>query len=265
MLSEDKRMQEFEIRWEPRVSVVLPSYNEKENIQEAIDRISKSVGEQLQEIIVVDDNSPDGTWKIVKEISAKNTQVKLIHRVNEKGLASALDDGVRAAQGNVVVWMDCDLGLPPEDIPRLVEQIKKYDVAIGSRYAPGGKDLRPVWRSALSVILNGYSCVLLGWQVRDYTSGFIAVRKEVLNYVRWKRQGFGEYFAEFAYNCVKQGFDVTEVGYIYKDRTKGTSKTQGFKTLFKLGFQYGFKVLNLRFPKTKRKILPPHSKPTSCF
>lgn len=252
---------EFKTIWEPRVSVVLPSFNEKENIAEAIDRISKSVGRGLQEIIVVDDNSPDGTWEIVKEISARNKNVRLIRRINERGLASALDDGVRAAQGNVVVWMDCDLGLPPEDIPRLVEKIKKYDVAIGSRYVKGGKDLRPAWRSALSTALNWYSCFLLGWKVRDYTSGFIAVRKEVLDYVRWNREGFGEYFAEFAYKCVKRGFDVTEVGYVYKDRTRGTSKTQGFSTLLGFGWQYGVKVLQLRFPKAKRKTLPPHSNP----
>ncbi|HLC81358.1 MAG TPA: polyprenol monophosphomannose synthase [Candidatus Nanoarchaeia archaeon] len=267
MLSEHKEghlgIQEFETRWDPRVSVVLPSYNEKENIEEAINRISTSLGSQLKEIIVVDDNSPDGTWNIVQKISAKNKTVRLIHRVNEKGLASALDDGVRAAQGNVIVWMDCDLGLPPEDIPRLVEQIKKYDVAIGSRYAKGGKDLRPAWRVALSTGLNLYSSLLLGWQVRDYTSGFVAVRKDVLDHVRWSRQGFGEYFAEFAYNCVKRGFDVTEVGYEFKDRTKGTSKTQGLNRLVKLGFQYGIKVLGLRLKKTKQKILPPHSMPAS--
>jgi dolichol-phosphate mannosyltransferase len=240
-------MQEFETKWEPKVSVVVPSYNEKENVEEAIARISKAVGNKLHEIIIVDDNSPDGTWKIVESISNRDKKVKLIHRVNEKGLASALDDGVRLATGNVVVWMDCDMGLPPEEIPRLVKRIEKYDVVIGSRYAKGGADLRPIWRSGLSTILNWYSSLFLGWKVRDYTSGFIAVRREVLDYVNWKREGFGEYFAEFAYKCVKKGFDVTEVGYKYKDRTKGTSKTQGLTTLSKLGFQYGMKVLKIRF------------------
>jgi dolichol-phosphate mannosyltransferase len=240
-------MQEFETTWKPKVSVVLPSYNEKENIHEAVERISKAVGNDLHEIIVVDDNSPDGTWQLVNEISKNNKRVKLIHRVDEKGLASALDDGVNATTGNVVVWMDCDMGLPPEEIPRLVKRIEKYDVAIGSRYAKGGADLRPLWRSTLSIVLNMYSSLFLGWKVRDYSSGFIAVRKEVLEHVGWKREGFGEYFAEFAYNCVKKGYDVTEVGYKYKDRTKGTSKTQGFFTLTKLGWQYGVRVLKIRF------------------
>jgi len=87
-----------------KVSVILPSYNEKDNIEEAIQRISKAVGNQLLEIIVVDDNSPDGTWKIVQDL--KNPQVKLIRRMNEKGLASALDDGIKAD----VVKKDSDYG-----------------------------------------------------------------------------------------------------------------------------------------------------------
>lgn len=240
-------MEEIITEWKPKISVVLPSYNEKENVEEVITRISKAVGKELCEIIIVDDNSPDGTWRIVKEISKNDDRVKLIHRIHEKGLASALDDGVKAANGNVVVWLDCDLGLPPEDIPRLVAELEKCDVAIGSRYVRGGRDFRPLWRSFLSTALNYYSSLLLGWKVRDYTSGFIAVRREVLDYVGWKREGFGEYFAEFAYNCVKKGFYVTEVGYKYRDRTKGTSKTQGLITLFKLGWQYGTRVLKIRF------------------
>jgi len=253
-------MEEIITEWKPKVSVVLPSYNEKENVEEVISRISKSVGGSLHEVIVVDDDSPDGTWKIVNEISKMDKRVKLIHRTKEKGLASALDDGVRAASGNVVVWLDCDLGLPPEDIPRLVSKLDKYDVAIGSRYAKGGRDLRPIWRSLLSVGLNWYSSLLLGWQVRDYTSGFVATRKEVLNYVRWQRNGFGEYFAEFAHQCFRKGFAVTEVGYKFRDRAGGKSKTDGLVRLLSLGWQYGVKILELKF-NIKPKILPEHTKP----
>src|SRR3989344_9613079 len=122
------------------VSVVLPSYNERENIIEAIDRISKAVGIHLKEIIIVDDNSTDGTWQLAEEYN--HPKVRLIRRMNEKGLASALARGVEEAKGNLVVWMDCDLGLPPEDIPRLLAPLPEHDVVIGSRYVPGGKDNR---------------------------------------------------------------------------------------------------------------------------
>src|SRR3989344_9502149 len=131
------------------VSVVLPSYNEKDNIAEAIERIEKSLGPKLLEIIVVDDNSPDGTWKVVEDL--KDSKVRLIRRMNEKGLASALSRGIKESRGSIVVWMDCDLGLPPEDLPHLVAAIESgADVAIGSRYVKGGADERVWFRGFLS-------------------------------------------------------------------------------------------------------------------
>ncbi len=229
-----------------KVSVILPSYNEKDNITEAIERISKSVGDQLLEIIVVDDDSPDLTWKLVKDL--QNPKVKLIHRTEEKGLASALFDGIKSSRGNVVVWMDCDLGLPPEEIPGLVKNLNSYDVAIGSRYVKGGKDPRPKFRVLLSLMINGFTMALLGPGVRDYTSGFTAVKKEVFDTVYFSRKGFGEYFIEFAYKAKKQGFKIIEVPCVYQIRTGGVSKSDGdLRTLFKLGKDYGLKVLKLRF------------------
>jgi dolichol-phosphate mannosyltransferase len=230
------------------VSVVLPSYNEKENVEEAIERISKAVGDNLLEIIIVDDNSPDLTWKIVEDLN--NPKVRLIRRITEKGLASALDDGVKAAKGDYIVWMDCDLGLPPEDIPRLTAPLENYDIVIGSRYVKGGSDLRPKWRSILSTVLNYYTMIMLSFKVKDYTSGFVALRRDVFPHVSWKREGFGEYFVEFAYKAIRKGYRITEVGYHFKDRTRGTSKSAGdLSTLFKYGWQYGVKVLKLRFSK----------------
>ncbi len=232
------------------VSVVLPSYNERENIVEAIDRISKAVGQRLKEIIIVDDNSPDGTWKLVEEL--KHPKVRLIRRVDERGLASALADGIHAAQGKVVVWLDCDLGLSPEEIPALISRLGDYDVAIASRYVKGGRDPRPFMRVFLSWMINGFSVLFLGWGVRDYTSGFAAVRKEVFDKVSFSKQGFGEYFIEFAYKAMKNGFRIIEVPCAYNIRTGGVSKSDGdFKTLFRLGKDYGLKVLNVRFGRER--------------
>ena len=230
------------------VSVVLPSYNEKEVIIEAIERIEKAVGDKLLEIIIVDDNSPDGTWKLVEDYN--HAKVRLIRRINEKGLASALADGVKAAKGEYIVWMDCDLGLPPEDIPRLVAPLVDNDIVIGSRYCDGGKDLRPKWRSMLSTVLNYYTMIILSFKVKDYTSGFVVVRREVFPHVGWKREGFGEYFVEFAWKAIRKGYRIKEVGYEFRDREKGVSKSAGdLSTLFKYGWQYGVKVLKLRFAK----------------
>lgn len=228
------------------VSVILPSYNERDNIEEAIERISRSLGQGLLEIIVVDDDSPDQTWKVVEGMH--HPQVRLIRRTKEKGLSSALADGINYSKGNIVVWLDCDLGLSPEDIPNLVNQLGTYDVAIASRYVKGGKDPRPPLRVFLSIMINLFSALVLGFRVRDYTSGFCAAKKEVLKTISFSRQGFGEYFIEFAYKCQKNKLKIVEVPCIYRVRPGGVSKSDGnMITLLKLGWDYGLKVLRLRF------------------
>ena len=230
------------------VSVVLPSYNERENIIEAIERISKAVDSRLKEIIIVDDNSPDGTCKLVEEYN--HPKVRLIRRENERGLASALADGINAAQGKVVVWLDCDLGLSPEEIPYLVQQLDHHDIAIASRYVKGGKDPRPFFRVLLSVAINSFCILLLGGGVRDYTSGFAAVKKDVFDKISFSREGFGDYFIEFAYKAKKKGFKIIEVPCVYNIRPGGVSKSDGdMTTLLRLGKDYGLKALKVRFGK----------------
>ena len=229
-----------------KISVVLPSYNEKENVEEIIDRISKALGNDLLEIIIVDDNSPDGTWKIVENLN--NPKVNLIRRMNERGLASALFTGIHNVKGDYIVWMDCDLGLPPENIPGLVKQLSSYDIAIASRYVPGGGDPRPLIRSFLSVILNNFSGLFLGFDVKDYTSGFAAVKKEVFSNVKFKPVGFGEYFIEFIYKAKKKNYKIVEIPIVYQLRKGGISKSDGnIKTFIKLGWDYGIKIISLRF------------------
>ena len=229
------------------VSVVLPSYNEQENIAEAIQRVEESLGSKLLEIIVVDDNSPDGTWKVVENM--ENKKVRCIRRMHERGLASALARGISEAQGSIVVWMDCDLGLPPEDVPRLVAAIEEgADVAIGSRYVNGGADQRAWFRGFLSKLINYFAMLVLSAKVHDYTSGFAAVRKQVVDNIGINTHGFGEYFVEFTYKAIKKGYCVKEVGYHYNYRKHGVSQTDNINfKLFKYGIQYGINILKLRF------------------
>ncbi len=228
------------------VSVVLPSYNEKDNIAEAVERLSASLGEQLLEIIVVDDDSPDLTWKAAQDL--QNSKVRVIRRMDERGLASAISRGVIESKGDAIVWMDCDLGLPPEDVPRLVEKLATHDIVVGSRYAPNGKDTRAFWRAFVSWAFNFYASCVLGFAARDYTSGFIAVRKEVAENVPISPHGFGEYFAEFLYLARKKGYSITEVGYVYSYRKFGQSKLDSdLWAFFKFGIQYGIRILKIRF------------------
>ena len=227
------------------VSVVLPTYNEKETIAEAIRRLSSALGGRLLEIIVVDDNSPDGTWKLVQELD--HPKVRLIRRTDERGLASAIARGVKEAEGDAVVWMDCDLGLPPEDVPRLVERLSDADVVVGSRYVAGGRDTRHWLRAFISWIFNFYASIILGFGVRDYTSGFVAAKKSVTDAVPLSTEGFGEYCAEFIYRCRKKGFRVAEVGYIYRYRKAGTSKLDSnLWNFLRMGMNYGWRILKIR-------------------
>ena len=230
------------------VSVILPSYNERENIEEAIERISNALGKKLLEIIIVDDDSPDETWKLIKEIN--HEKVNLIHRTEEKGLASALAAGVDTSKGEIVVWLDCDLGIPPEEIINLVDQLEKYDVSIGSRYVDNGSDTRAKWITFSSTVLNKFAQLVLSKEVKDYTSGFIAVKREVLNNIKINPHGFGEYFIEFVYRCIQEKYKLVEVGYLYGDRKGGVSKsTDNLFVFLMLGWSYIKKIIYLKFEK----------------
>lgn len=234
------------------ISVVLPSYNERENIVEAIERITSTLGENLLELIIVDDNSPDRTWELIEQVG--HPKVRLIRRMDKRGLASALADGTNAANGSIVVWLDCDLGIPPEDILKLVERLDEYDVAIGSRYLPGGMDTRHWFRAWLSTVFNLYTRILLGWDFRDWTSGFAAARREVIRQVPLSTEGFGEYFVQWVYECKKKNLRIIEVAYRYGLRKGGVSKTDGsIKTFLKLSVQYAWRVLMIRLGRLSPK------------
>ena len=120
-----------------KVSVVLPTYNEKENIVVLIENIFRHL-DQNTEILVVDDNSPDGTWKIVEKLTQTYPNLRLIRRLNKRGLTSALTDGIKASAGNIVAWMDCDLSMPPEKLKELMNKIDEgFDAAVASRFITG--------------------------------------------------------------------------------------------------------------------------------
>ena len=203
------------------ISVILPTYNEAENIRELITRINHNV--HGCEILVVDDDSPDMTWKLASGMKLKN--VRVIRRVGERGLASAIFRGIMESKGDVVVWMDCDLSMPPEVIPRLLSAVDGCDVAIGSRYVRGGRDRRSFVRVFGSWLINGFATVILGYGIRDYDSGFVAARKKVFGRVKFQATGYGEYCIRFLYDCARKGFVVREVPYVFTDRRKGKSKS----------------------------------------
>ena len=230
------------------VSVVVPTYNERENISPLIAETLAHL--PRAELIVVDDDSPDGTWREVQEGWGGDPRVRLIRRVGRRGLASALADGVEAAKGEVVAWLDSDFNMPPAFLPTLVGALEAADVAVASRYVPGGEDGRAsrlrVWGSRL---INLVAACLLGFGVRDYTSGLLAVRREVFDRVPLD-PGYrhGDYCIDFLTRIQRAGFRIREVPFRCGERRAGQTKTApDLGRFLALGLAYLATILKLRF------------------
>ena len=214
---------------EPRIAVVLPTYNEGQNIEEALRRTLAA--SDAVRAIVVDDSSPDGTGEIVERVAAgSGGRVKLVRRLAKAGLASAYREGFHRALADgadVVVEMDADLSHRPEELPRLLEAARFHHLVIGSRYVPGG-GIRNwgLLRRILSRGGNLYARVLLGFPVRDATSGYRAFRREALEELMgdWTRSEGYAFQIDLAYRAWRRGFSVAEVPITFEDRHAGASK-----------------------------------------
>jgi dolichol-phosphate mannosyltransferase len=240
-----------------KISIILPTYNEHDNIIPLIERIIKALPEE-KEILVIDDNSPDGTAELISNYCKGNSIIRLIIRKNERGLCTAIQKGINEAAGDIIVWMDCDLSMPPEKIPELTDKITNegYDAAVGSRYVNGGRDRRTdsgkfilFFHTALSRIIVTFTSLLLYKSFKDWTSGFIAVKSEIIKKIPLNGD-YGEFFIEMMYRILTKGYKVAEVPYECIPRERGESKTAtnifGF---FVRGIKYIRCVLRLRFSK----------------
>lgn len=217
----------------PKVSIVLPTYNEAENIKDLIYETELYLKNHVSanfEFIVVDDNSPDRTWEVIETNFGSNGAVRLIRRMNEKGLASAIWSGIQAAKGEIVAWMDCDFSMPPFKLAELVNSVvsRDCDICVGSRFINGGKDIRGPTDSWIAVILsramNFSISLFLGFSFKDYTSGFVAARKDVFEKIKFQGD-YGEYFIDFIYKSRRAGFNIIELPYYCAPRRSGVSKT----------------------------------------
>lgn len=228
------------------ISIILPTYNEAENVPVVTNSVSQYIKKKF-EVVVVDDDSPDKTWQVVRALRKGN--VRVIRRVNERGLASALARGVSEAKGSYVVWMDCDMTHHPKYLPSLLTALDNgFDVAIGSRYVKGGKDNRGFVRVLTSTLFNFYTNLLLGFKLRDFDTGYVAAKKHVFGKVRIYTKGHGEYCIRFLYDCLKAKFRIVELPVVYEDRTIGKSKTsENLLVLLRHGFNYGIEILRIRF------------------
>jgi len=235
------------------ITVVLPTFNERENIAPLIERGLAALAAYDAEMLVVDDDSPDGTWQAVAALAERNPRVRLIRRIGERGLTSAIAAGIAAARGAWVGWMDCDLSMPPEDLPRLAAALADgADLAAGSRYLPGGRDAGHSWVGrAFSRTINLWAWLLLDRRITDYTSGFILARRPVFDQIDL-RGDYGEYCIDLLYRAVRAGLRVVEVPYVCMPRETGESKTAtnplGYVTR---GWKYVVTIVRLRLSRMR--------------
>ena len=210
-----------------RVTVAIPTYNERENLSQIVSAVSS----QGYRVLVVDDSSPDGTGDLAEELADGDPLVSVLHRTVKEGLGPAYAAGFdHALEGGAetIVEMDADFSHDPADIPRLVAALDKgADVAIGSRYVPGGATPDwPLHRRLISKGGNLYARVMLGLPVRDATAGFRAFRAEALRRLPYRAaeaSGYG-FQVEMAWRAHQIGLTIVEVPISFRDRELGTSK-----------------------------------------
>jgi dolichol-phosphate mannosyltransferase len=207
------------------VAVIIPTWNERTNIGTLLGRLSEILADHDYRLVVVDDGSPDGTAGAVKEVQRQDPRVVLVERQGKLGLASAVLKGAEASKSKVAVMMDADLSHDPEIVPELVEKIQGgYDVAIGSRYVPGGRLVGWPWhRRLMSWAATCFARVLLWPGAKDPMSGFAAFKRDLLldPPTRYSAKGF-KLLLEIL--VTRAPLKVAEVPIAFAQREKGVSK-----------------------------------------
>jgi dolichol-phosphate mannosyltransferase len=215
----------------PRVLVIIPTYNEHENIELIIDRLHAAV--PAADVLVVDDGSPDGTGKIADALAEDDSRVHVLHRTAKAGLGAAYIAGFEwglAAQYGVLVEMDADGSHAPEQLPSLLEALERADLVLGSRWVAGGTVVNwPRHREALSRGANLYTRLALGLDLRDATGGYRAYKREVLETIDYEAvvsEGYC-FQIDLAWRALRSGYRVTEVPITFAERQRGKSKMSG--------------------------------------
>ena len=215
-----------------KLSLIIPTYNERDNLPIIIENIHRILSSTDYEIIIVDDNSPDGTWAVAEQLSRKFANVKVIRRARKMDLASAFLQGLIHAEGKIVGLMDADLQHPPELLTKMLNEVRiGADIAIASRYVQGGKvDEWPFHRriASRSAIALAHLLLPKTKPIKDPISGFFLLKKEAIEGLNLSSQGF-----KILLEILTKGNygKVSEIAYTFKPRMRGKSKMR-FKELW---------------------------------
>ena len=239
--------------------IIVPTYNERENLPLMVERLlSLPVA---VDVLVVDDNSPDGTGKIADELAAKNPQINVLHRTNKEGLGRAYIAGFKwalAKEYEFIFEMDCDFSHDPTEIPAFLKAAEQADLVLGSRYSGGVRVVNwPLKRLVLSRSAGIYVWLVTGMPFTDPTGGYKCFRRRALEFIQLDEvQANGYSFQiEMTNRLWRDGFRVTEVPITFADRTHGQSKMAGsiineaFWLVWRLWMQNAFR----RWPRRKSR------------
>jgi len=213
---------------EMKTLIIIPTYNESENIEKIVPLVMEK--DPSIHVLIVDDNSPDGTGRIADEMAKKDGRVSVIHREKKSGLGTAYIAGFKFAleKGyDLIFEMDCDFSHDPKYVPHFLKAIQEADLVLGSRYIDGVNVINwPMSRLLLSYYANVYSRLVTGLPVKDATSGFKCFRREVLEAIdlgRVKSNGYS-FQIEMSFRAWKKGFKIKEIPIVFEDRKVGQSK-----------------------------------------
>ena len=225
-----------------KISIILSTFNEEIAIKKTINEIRKHINDV--EIIVVDDNSTDRTFEILK--SLENDTTKVFLRKKTKGLASAFLLGLIHSRGDIIGWVDSNMSSVVKLFPQMINELQTNDVVILSRFLEGGKDERNFVRKWSSYILNKITKLVLRSKINDLSSGIFVMKRAVLLDTLPIASGHGEFIIEFLYNAERKGNKIKEIAYTQPIDEEGNSKSYPnfFKFSF-LGFFYFVRILQI--------------------
>ena len=220
------------------VSIILSTYNEATVIEDTINQIFENL--DSVEIVLVDDNSTDGTFE--KVIKMNNPNIKAYSRP-ARGLASAFLLGLINSSSNIIGWLDSNMGNLAKRLPEMKKQLEKNDLVLLSRYVEDGSDQRNKLRILSSELINSFCQKILSNKIKDYTSGIFLMKRDVLLSVVPISTGHGEFFIEFLYKAINANKKIIELPYIHPPDIEGMSKTaSSFFRFFKLGLIYVIRI-----------------------
>ncbi len=227
-----------------KISIILSTYNEAAIIEESIDKIFTTI--KNVEVVVVDDNSTDGTLKIINSIENKNLKV---YSRKSRGLASAFLLGMINTNGDYVGWTDSNMPQLTYHFNEMINKLDSYDVILLSRYIEGGGDQRSKMRILSSKIINFICRLVLGSGIKDYTSSIFIMKRNVLIHGVPIAYGHGEFFIEFLYKIKKNGMKIYELPYVQPPDLEGSKTASSVIRFFTLGLSYLLRILIIRFRK----------------